>query len=99
MDEKKCLDGNACSCTAKKAYFSLRSHAQQQTKKMNSLVADKRTLDSMDFVPPNAHITSQQASLFVCEDNEAVIKMVIRSRSPTMRHVSRTHRVDLGVVV
>ena len=28
-------------------------------------------------------------------DNEAVIKMIINSRSPTMRHVSRTHRVAL----
>ena len=27
------------------------------------------------------------------EDNEAVIKMIIKGRSPTMRHVSRTHRV------
>ena len=27
------------------------------------------------------------------EDNEAMIKMIIKSRSPTMRHVSRTHRV------
>ena len=32
----------------------------------------------------------------VCfEDNEAVIKMIIKGRSPTMRHVSRTHRVAL----
>ena len=29
------------------------------------------------------------------EDNEAVIKMIITGRSPTMRHVSRTHRVAL----
>ena len=29
------------------------------------------------------------------EDNEAVIKMVIKGRSPAMRHVSRTHRVAL----
>ena len=29
------------------------------------------------------------------EDNEAVIKMVVKGRSPTMRHVSRTHRVAL----
>ena len=29
------------------------------------------------------------------EDNEAVIKMVIKGRSPTMRHVSRPHRVAL----
>ena len=27
------------------------------------------------------------------EDNEAVIKMIMKGRSPTMRHVSRTHRV------
>ena len=29
------------------------------------------------------------------EDNEAVIKMIIKGRSQTMRHVSRTHRVAL----
>ena len=33
--------------------------------------------------------------LCVFEDIEAVIKMIIKSRSPTMRHVSRTHRVAL----
>ena len=31
----------------------------------------------------------------VFEDNEAVIKMIMKGRSPTMRHVSRTHRVAL----
>ena len=29
------------------------------------------------------------------EDNEAVIKMIIKGRSPTIRHVSRTYRVAL----
>ena len=29
------------------------------------------------------------------EDNEAVIKIIIKERSPTMRHISRTHRVAL----
>ena len=33
--------------------------------------------------------------LYVFEDNEAVIKMIIKGRSPTMRHVSRTHSVAL----
>ena len=33
--------------------------------------------------------------LFIFEDNEAVIKMIRKGRSPTMRHVSRTHRVAL----
>ena len=31
--------------------------------------------------------------LYVFEDNEAVIKMITKGRSPTMRQVSRTHRV------
>ena len=30
--------------------------------------------------------------LFIFEDNEAVIKMIIKGRSPTLRHVSKTHR-------
>ena len=33
--------------------------------------------------------------LYIFEDNESVIKMIIKGRSPTMRHVSRTHRVAL----
>ena len=33
--------------------------------------------------------------LYIFEDNEAVIKMIFKGRSPTMRHVSRTHRVAL----
>ena len=37
----------------------------------------------------------KKALLYVFEDNEAVIKMIIKGRSPTMRHVSRTHRVAL----
>ena len=32
---------------------------------------------------------------FIFEDNDAVIKMTIKGRSPNMRHVARTHRVDL----
>ena len=33
--------------------------------------------------------------LYIFEDNEAVIKMIVKGRSPSMRHVSRTHRVAL----
>ena len=29
------------------------------------------------------------------DDNEAAIEMIIKGRSPTMRHLSRTHRVAL----
>ena len=37
----------------------------------------------------------REALLCIFEDNEAVIKMIIKERSPTMRHVSRTNRVAL----
>ena len=37
----------------------------------------------------------KEALLYTFEDNEAVIKMIVKGRSPTMRHVSRTHRVAL----
>ena len=37
----------------------------------------------------------KEALLYIFEDNEGVIKMIIKGRSPTMRHVSRTHRVAL----
>ena len=52
-------------------------------------------LDNVDFIPSNVHSSHQEALLYVFEDNEAVIKMIITGRSPTMRHVSRTHRVAL----
>ena len=44
---------------------------------------------------PSNFQSQQEALLYVFEDNEAVIKMIIKGRSPTMRHVSRTHRVAL----
>ena len=53
-------------------------------------------LDNVDFIPSNVTSSHQEALLYVFEDNEAVIKMMIKGRSPTMRHVSRTHRVVIG---
>ena len=50
-------------------------------------------MDNIDIIPSNVNAFRQEALLYVFEDNEAVIKMIIKGRSPTMRHVSRTHRV------
>ena len=52
-------------------------------------------LNNVDRVPSNVQFSHQEALLYVFEDNEAVIKMIKNGRSPTMRHVSRTHRVAL----
>ena len=52
-------------------------------------------MKDIDAVPSNVQSARPEALLYVFEDNEAVIKMIIKGRSPTMRHVSRTHRVAL----
>ena len=52
-------------------------------------------LDDFDFIPSIVQSSHQEALLYVFEDNEAAIKMTIKGRSPTMRRVSRTHRVAL----
>ena len=52
-------------------------------------------MQDIDSVPSNVQSASQEALLYVFEDNEAVIKMIMKGRSPTMRHVSRTRRVAL----
>ena len=52
-------------------------------------------LSNVDFVSSNANSCHKGAMLCIFEDNEAVIKMILMGRSPTMRHVVRTHRVAL----
>ena len=52
-------------------------------------------VQDIDVVPLNVQSARQEALLYVLEDNEAVIKMTIKGRSPTLRHFSRTHRVAL----
>ena len=47
-------------------------------------------LNKIDCVPSNVQFSHHEALLYVFEENEAVIKMIIKGRSPTMRHVSRT---------
>ena len=61
----------------------------------NDLKGMTNVLNNIDCVPSNVQFSHQEALLYVFEDNEAVIKMIIKGRSPTMRHVSRTHRVAL----
>ena len=46
-------------------------------------------------IPSNTKNSDPGAMLHVFKDNEAAIKTTIKGRSPTLRHVSRTHRVVL----
>ena len=67
-------------------------HKLQMRKKSHGIIND---LHNVDLISSNVHSSRQEALLWIFEDNEAVIKMIIKGRSPTMRHVSRTHRVAL----
>ena len=64
-------------------------HKLQKRKKSHEMIDD---LDNVDFISSNVNSSRKEALLYVFEDNEAVITMIIKGRSPTMRHVSRTHR-------
>ena len=53
-------------------------------------------LNDVDYQHTNTYtFFSYESQVYVFEGSEAVIKMIIEGRSPTMRHVSRTHRVAL----
>ena len=67
-------------------------HTNHGRKQSRRVIND---LDYVDLVPSNVPSSHQEALLYVFEDNEAVVKMIFKGRSPTMRHVSRTHRVAL----
>ena len=68
---------------------------EQHVQKMQSLIAEQQILLNVDYVPCNIPEPKHRSKLIVFEDNEAVIKMTIKGRSPNMRHVARTHRIDL----
>ena len=65
----------------------------EETERSQKSQGKINVLNNIDCVPSNVQSSRQEALLYVFEDNEAVIKMIIKGRSPTMRHVSRTHRV------
>ena len=62
------------------------------------LLLRRKTFDmfeAIDYVPPSLPMSNGRAKLYAMEDNDAIIKMIIKGRSPNLRHVARTHRVDL----
>ena len=57
-------------------------------------VSERETWPAQNFHQEN----SREALLYVLEDNEAVIKIIIKEISPTMSHVSGNQRVALWLV-
>ena len=66
-------------------------HTQNQTKIPTQ--HDNFDPRNVDHVSSKAKFSRFGAMLYIFEDNEAVIQMIINGRSPTMRHVSRSHIV------
>ena len=50
---------------------------------------------NVDYIPCTLPLSEGIGRLVIFEDNDAVVKMCIKGRSPAMRHVARTHRIDL----
>ena len=57
-----------------------------------------RLQDDIDYVPPNADASPRETKLTILQDNSAVISMCIKGRAPTLRHVLRTHRINLDFI-
>ena len=74
---------------------NLSATPQSSVPKQSPTTNTNPDLTSIDLVASSGTDSGPNAMLYVFEDNEAVIKMIINGRSPTMRHVSRTHRVAL----
>ena len=77
--------GNLSANTLPKIRKTNSNHAHQS----------RSDLTNIDHVPSSGTHSGSNAMLYVFEDSEAVIKTIRQGRSPTMRHMSRTHRVAL----
>ena len=84
-----CVLGNVSRVSDRSGQLECDIHKHHKSHNKIDVVHD------IDYVPSNVQSSNQEALLYVFEDNEAVIKMIMKYRSPTMRHVSRTHRVAL----
>ena len=70
---------------------NLSANPQPNMRKQIPTTNTNLDLTNIDRVPSSVTHSGSNAMLYVFEDNEAVIKMIIKGLGPTMRHVSRTH--------
>ena len=72
--------------------WNLSASPQPNKRKQIPTTNTNLDLNNIDHIPSIGTHSGSNVMLHVFEDNEALIKMIIKGRSPTMRHVSRTHR-------
>ena len=88
-----CRSSNSTETPANPAAWSCsRNHTSNPKPKGNR---DVDQLSHVDCVSTDATASQGESQLYIFVDNEAEIKMNVKGRGPTMRHVSTTHRVAL----
>ena len=60
----------------------MRQRQSSNKRALKSKSKSKENFDNVDSVPASAHIFSQRAFLYVLDDKEAVIKIVIKAEAP-----------------
>ena len=78
------------TCARKETIPSTKPRPKHQLKEANEMLINCHMW--ITYTPTHCLL---KVSLDIFEDNEALIKMIIKGRSPTMRHVSGNHRVAL----
>ena len=74
--------------------MNTKKHSNARTKKQSN-TSENLGWTNVDCDTSNEKLSRFDALLYIFEDLEAVIKMILKGRSPTMRLVSQTHRVAL----
>ena len=71
------------------------SPTQSHHPTVRPVTTPEQILAQVDYVQDSLPAPTRRGKMVIFEDNVAVLRMIQKGRSPTMRHVPRTHRVDL----
>ena len=77
----------------------LKTETNQSQLNDTGISFDMQTFVNVDYVEPTVAKLSSRCQMIIMEDNDAVIKMCLKVRAPTLRHVSRTHRIDVDLLL
>ena len=91
MDEEKFRTGNVWFVLWKQGLFlSVHVDDIKMSRKKWNIASMRNTSNSL-------HSSEDDSKLYIFENNEAVVKMMMKGRSPFMRYVARTQRITLDL--
>ena len=80
--------------SSRPAKVNLERHTRERVIPFHSH-SENCVFESIHHVTPKISNSLHSTQLYLSEDNAAVIQMINKGRSLHLRHVTRTHRVDL----